>query len=261
MSLYGLELSAFFSEVGVAQGCRRLIFPTLADAQNNQDDEGHYIGQNLVDLRRDGEHRHPHIHDHQSAEQDGAPDGTQGTPQGEDDQRHRQPALAVHGVSRPVAAAGDHGEVQAAQAADAAADAGEQVLVSDDVDAGGVRRGRVFAHRAQVQSHSAPIEHPSHGNGDDNAQVDHEVVGEEQLADDGDVGEEIGKELGGEQVIQVGADDQAAACLDAIVFAEKLAKTHAEDGQRQASDVLVGAEGDGEEGENEAAESGRQEAG
>ena len=41
MSLYGLELSAFFSEVGVAQGCRRLIFPTLADVREYASQEGY----------------------------------------------------------------------------------------------------------------------------------------------------------------------------------------------------------------------------
>ena len=89
MTLYGLDFSALFPEVGVAQGSRGLIFSALADAQDDQDDEGDHVGQDLVDLRGDGEDGDAHVHDHQRTEQDGTPDGTQGTPQGEDDRRCR----------------------------------------------------------------------------------------------------------------------------------------------------------------------------
>src|SRR5699024_12822996 len=73
-----------------------------------------------------------------------AQDGQEGRPGGEDDQGHGQPARGLDGaVSGPGARDVVHGVIQSAQAGDARADTGRQILVAGDVDAGGVGGGGV----------------------------------------------------------------------------------------------------------------------
>ena len=81
-----------------------------------------------------------------------------GTPDGEDDQRDGQPAAVAEGVVGPHAVGVVHDVVQTAQTRDHGADAGGQVLVLGDVDAGGVGSGRALAHGAQVQAGTGAVQ-------------------------------------------------------------------------------------------------------
>ena len=87
--------------------------------------------------------------------------------------------------------------------------------------------------------------------------VDHEVVGEEQLPDVGDVHHAVREDGVVEDALHGGADGQepGGVCI-AHGLAKVVAKARAEHGQGQAGDVLVGPQGDGQHGEDQGADTG-----
>ena len=143
--------------------CRRLILPLLPQAHHHQHQDGGQIGQHLEQLLAGAaQARDIQVQPGEEAEQVGAPDGVEGPPHGKDNQGHGQPAQGLDGaLAGPGALDVVHGVVQPAQAGDPRADAGGQVLVADDVDAGGVGGGGVFAHRAEVEAHAGAVEEPA----------------------------------------------------------------------------------------------------
>ena len=148
-------MSAFLAEVGETEGRRGLILPLLTQGNHDQHHQGDGVGQHLVQLLNGhlatggGQ---IDVQDVQAAEEDGGQDADIGTPDGEDDQRNGQPAAVTEGVIGPDAVGVVHNIVQAAQSCDHGADAGGQVLILGDIDAGGVGSGSALTHGAQVQA-------------------------------------------------------------------------------------------------------------
>ena len=118
----------------------------------------------------------------------------------------------------------------------------------------------VLPHRPQAQAGGAAAEVPPHDQGDDNAQIDHDVVVEQPPAQHRDLGQ-----AGNGQVrkaifdVLIVVHHRPADRLDAV--AHKEVHPQAEGGQGQTGNVLVGLEGHGEGGEQQAAQGPHQEGG
>ena len=152
--------------------CRGLVLFLFAHRNRNQHQHGNDVGQHLHQVghvagQRDAQQRGQElIQPVQHAEQIGTPDGIERLPGSKDDQRHGQPAQRLDlAGGRPDALVVVQHIVQAADAADARADAGGQVLVQRNVDARGVRGGGVLTDGAQVQARAGagqePVQHHS----------------------------------------------------------------------------------------------------
>ena len=233
------------AEVAQTQACRRLLFLVVPQAGDHQHHHGDHIGQHLVQLLHGhlGAGGDVQIQNVQAAEQNGGQDADIGTPDGEDDQGDGQPAPVAEGVVGPHAAGVVHHIVQAAQARDHAADAGGQVLIPGDVDAGGVGGRGAFTHGPQVQTGPGVLQEIGRQQSQDNGQVCQEAIGQENLAEPAQAlgeGQGLGKiAAGGGQGngghLAAGELDQGAA--------EEVADAHAEGGHGQTGNVLVGPEG------------------
>ena len=173
------------AEVAQTQACRRLLFLVVPQAGDHQHHHGDHIGQHLVQLLHGhlGAGGDVQIQNVQAAEQNGGQDADIGTPDGEDDQGDGQPAPVAEGVVGPHAAGVVHHIVQAAQARDHAADAGGQVLIPGDVDAGGVGGRGAFTHGPQVQTGPGVLQEIGRQQSQDNGQVCQEAIGQENLAE------------------------------------------------------------------------------
>ena len=237
------------SEIGQSQACRGLALALVAQAGEDQHDDGDDVGEHLVELLHGQVHAggNVHVQDVQPAEEEGGQHADVRPPYREDDQRDGQPAAVAEGVVGPYAAGVVHDVVEAAEAGDHAADAGGRVLVAPDVDAGSIRRVGVLTHGAQVQSEARVPQDVGDDERDGDGDVSEESVGEEQLAEDAAL---VRKGQGTVEVRAGGAErdggHRAAGQLDEGA-AEEVADAHAEGGERQAGHVLVGAQGDGEE--------------
>ena len=171
----------FLAEVGETQTCGRLILSLLAQRSGNQNQNGHQIGEHLEQLdvlaAQTGD---DHVDPEQQAEQVGTPDGVEGAPGGEDNQCHGQPAQGFNGaVIAPGSLDIVHGVVQTAQTGDAGADAGGQILIAGDVDAGSVGGAGVLAHCPEVQTHTGLCQHDRSRNGNGDSCIGEEIVGKE----------------------------------------------------------------------------------
>ena len=133
-----------------------------------------------------------------------------------------------------------------------------QVLIAAHVDAHGVGSGGVFTHGPQPQPGAGVLQIPPHHQGDDHTQVHQDVVVKEHLAQHRDVGQARDRQVG-KAVLDVGVvvHGGPAHRLHAVAHEEEHAQ--AEGGDGQTGDVLVGLEGDGEHGEDEAAQGGGEE--
>ena len=72
-------------------------------------------------------------------------------------------------------------------------------------------------------------------------------MAEQQLARDGDILQPLREDGLGEELLEVVAQRNIAALMDAHIFARELADARAEDGESEAGDVLVRAERNGQE--------------
>ena len=130
------------------------------------------------------------------------------------------------------------------------------VLIQQDVDTHRVGGAGVLPHRPQAQAGGGAGEVPPHRRRHQDAQIDQDVVGKQGLAHHRDGGEQ-GDLPGGEA-----ADQGVGACHDGPAVPQALAdeevEAQAEGGDGQAGDVLVGLEGDGEQGKQGPAQAGGQ---
>ena len=229
--------------------CRGLVLFLFAHRNRNQHQYGDNVGQHLHQVghvagQRDAQQRGQElVQPVQHTEQIRAPDSVERLPGRKDDQCHGQPAqgfdLAGGGPDALVVV--QH-VVQAANAADARADAGGQVLVQRNVDTGGVRGGGVFAHGAQVQARAGAGQEPVHGDCQHNGRVNQKAVGEHDLPDRAKPRQH--RDLGSKSLVGHRSGGIAGTVEDKD--AEEVCHAHAEGGQRQTGDVLVGAQGDGQ---------------
>src|SRR5699024_2327462 len=240
----------FFPEVGQAQVGGGLVLLLAAHRHEDQHQDGDHIGHHLHQVGHGAGHRDAQdagqelVQPVEDAEQVGAPDGVEGLPGGEDDQRQRQPAqgLDLLGGGPDALVVVQH-IVQPAQPADGGAGAGGQVLVAGDVDAGGVGGGGVFAHRPQVEPGAGAGEEPVQRHSQQDGRIRQEAVTEQQLARRPQAGQH--RDPGGESL--VGQRGRAVGGAVQDEDAEEVGHAHAEGGQRQAGDVLVGPQRDGQE--------------
>ena len=235
------------AEIGKSQCCGGLIFAFFADTDRNQHDDGHHVRKHFDQcLGTASKPRNVEVRDVKSAEQEGAEDAGCRIPQGEDDQRNGKPAAVAEAVARPHLGV-VHNVVQSAQPRNGAADAGGQVLIARDVDARRVRRCRALAHRAQVQSHLCALEHECRDQRNDNGEVRQEPVGEEHLPEPAQI---LCKRQARAEIV-AGAREGDVRLVTARNTDQRSAQKHsharAEGGQRQTRDVLIGAQGDGQE--------------
>ena len=186
------------------------------------------------------------MQDIQSAEEEGREHANVRLPDREDDERDGKPAAVAEGVVRPDAAGVVHDVVQSAEAGDHAADAGGDVLILVDVDAGSVGRLRVFADGAQVQPHARALEHIGRDQRDGHGEVGQKAVGQKDLPEPAEAlhaRDRLGK-------VAVGRRERdgrhlAAGELDERA-AHEVAEADAERRHGKAGDVLVGAQRDGQ---------------
>lgn len=207
------ENSALLAEVGQTQTGGRLFLAVVAQAGNDQHDDRHDIGQDLVELRGDEGNLQAQIQDHQSAEQHGTPNGRERTPCAEDDQCDGQPADAGQTLVVPDAACDSRDVDHTADGGDTAADDGGQVLVTSDVDTGGVRGRRRFAHGAQIQAGTALVQVQVQHNGQNDREIEEEAVAEQDFAGIGNVLKELREGGCDEERLQLVADGLDAMFL------------------------------------------------
>ena len=235
---------------------RGLVFLLLAHRNDDQDDDRDDVGQHLhkvgdVAGHRDAEQRRQKlVQPIEHTEQVRAPDGVQRLPGRENDQRHGQPAQRLDlAGGRPDALVVVQYIVQAADAADACADAGGQVLVQRNVDARSVRGGGVLTDGAQIQARTGAGQEPVQHHSQQDRRIDEKTVGEHDLPDVAQTRQH--GNFGAERLVGDGSGGVAGAVQDK--HAEEVCHTHAEGRQRQTGDVLVGAQGDGQERIDQAA--------
>ena len=235
---------------------RGLIFLFLAHRNHDQHHDGDDIGQHLHKVghiagQRDAEQAGQElVQPVEHTEQVGAPDGVEGLPCRKDDERHGQPAqrLDLAGGGPDALIVVQH-IVQAADAADACADAGGQILVKRDIDARRIRRGGVFTHGAQVEARAGAGQEPVQQNGQHDSRVGQKAVGEHGLPQRTQTGQD--GELCAERLVGNGGGGVAGTVEDKD--AEEVCHAHAEGRQRQTGDILVGAQADGQKGVDQAA--------
>ena len=105
----------------------------------------------------------------------------------------------------------------------------------------------IFADGAEMQAGTGLIQEPPHHNRQHQCQIEEQAVAEQQLARDGDILQPLREDGLGEELLEVVAQRNIAALMDAHIFARELADARAEDGESEAGDVLVRAERDGQE--------------
>ena len=243
--------SALFAEVIQTQRSGRLLFLVVAHTRNDEYDDRDHIGQDLIELRGNERDDQTQVEDHQRAEEHAAPDRAQRTPQAEDDQRDGEPADAGKALVVPHTARDGHDVDHAADGAHTAADDGGEVLIARDVDAGGVRGRGALAHAAQVQAAAGLVEVPVQRDGAGNGEVEEEAVAEEDAADHRNVLQALGEGGVLEVALEHIAHGDVAVLAHAHILADELADARAEDGQRQTGDVLIRAQRDGQEAEDQ----------
>ena len=123
----------------------------FADACSDQDEDRGDVGEHVVDLHGDAD-REVHAHYCESAEDEGAEYGSARVPGGEYDEGDGYPAEPLDGVVYPDSQGRDHGDVHAAESANAAAYAGGKVFVTCNVYSRGVCSCGVFADGAKVEA-------------------------------------------------------------------------------------------------------------
>ena len=258
--LWGRGL-ALLSEIGKAKACRRLVFALSAEADENQHQNGDDIGKHFENFlararHGDGDAHQPEqvckveIQPVEHPEEVGAPDGVNRLPARKDDQRHRQPAQRLQAAAAcPGALDVVHGVIQAAQPRNGAANADGQVLAACDVDAGGVGRGGIFTHSAQVEAGARAAEEVPQGDGDEDGQVDQPAqrVEDGRFPQAGQHGAEGGRGDGQGNLAHAAGQRVEAAAVE-------IGDAAAEDGQRQSGDVLVCPQRDGQKAVNQPAE-------
>ena len=186
------------------------------------------------------------MQDIQSAEEEGREHADVRLPDRKDDERDGKPAAVAERIVGPDAAGVVHDVVQSAEAGDHAADAGGDVLILIDVDAGSVGRLRIFADGAQVQAHARVLEHISGNERNGHGEVGEKTVGQEDLAKPAELRRERqrlgkvavrGRERNGRHLAAGELDERAA---------HEVAEADAERRHGKAGDVLVGAQRNGE---------------
>ena len=255
-----MERLSFLPEIGNAQALRGLVFPLVAHAGNDQNDDGDDIGEHFVQLLdgQIGSRGKEQVQDVQAAEQEGGQDAHIGTPDGENHEGDGKPAPVAEGVVGPDAAGVVHHIVQSAQTRDHTAYAGSHILILAHIDTGGIGGGGVLAHGPQVQAHPGPAEHIGRGQSHDHCGVGQKTVGQEDFAEPAQLVREgqalaeagAGGAQGDEGYLTAGDFNEGAA--------EEVAEAHAEGGHGKAGNVLVGPEGYGEEAVQKPHEEGAQ---
>ena len=121
---------------------------------------------------------------------------------------------------------------------------------------GSVCGGGIFTHGPEAQTTAGAGEIPCHENGDHQHQIDHEVVGKQHLAQNGDIPQEARQQRLRENCACGLGDLKTTVSNLAEILTKELAVAHAEDGQGQTGDVLIGAQRDRQERIEQAAQSG-----
>ena len=186
----------------------------------------------------------------EQTEQVRTPDGVERLPCREDDQRNGQPAERFDlRCGCPNALIVIQHIIKAAEAGDTRAEAGGQIFVLRDADAGGVRSRGVFADGAQIQADPRMIQDSMQDDGQNDGGIDHETVVEDRLADNAQTGKhgQLGLKGFVDHALRGGASVEN-------VYAEKVCHAHAKRGQRKAGHVLIGAQADGQKAVNQAAQ-------
>ena len=123
------------------------------------------------------------MQDVQTAEQIGGQYAYIGTPYGKDDQGNCQPASVAESVICPNAACVVHNIVKTTETCYHTTDAGSQILVAVDIDAGGVCSGGVFADCPQMKTGTSTLNDVRRNEGDGNGQIHKKTVAEEEISD------------------------------------------------------------------------------
>ena len=258
------------AEVVHAQRGRQTAALLVADGGGHQHDGGDDEGEGLIDLRGDGGQPAQRAGEGGSqrgagdtqgveeAEDEGTYNGQSGVPVGKDDQRHGDPAVAVDPAAGVEGAGHVEAHVVAADAHDAAAQADVQILHALDVDTHRVGSAGVLAHSPQLQAGGGAVEVPPHDKGDDDAKIDQHIVIEDAVAQQRNL-RQAGNGQVGKAILDVGVVAHDRPCHSLQAVAHKEVDTQTEGGQSQTGDVLVGLQGDGEGGEEQAAQGGCQE--
>ena len=176
----------------------------------------------------------------ESAENDRSEDRNVRTPDGENDQSDRQPADGVDHVL-PVAVQVVHDKAETAETRDTAADAGGPVAIGGDVDTGGIRGGGIFADGAEMQTKSRFGQHEGGDDRDDDGEIDHNAVRQEDLTKPSEFIRErqgSGKELAG------GTEGIA---LRFYLRDEVIGGADTERSERKTGHVLIGVQSHGQE--------------
>ena len=110
-----------------------------------------------------------------------------------------------------------------------------------------------------MEAGAALVEEERHGHRNGHAQVDEDVVAEQQRARHGNALECRGKRRALKDRLELVADGHITAGGHAHILADELPRAGAKDGQGQTRDILVGPERDGDEAVDEGPERAPQE--
>ena len=235
----------FFSEVREAEGLGGLILALVAGAGDYEDNKSNHVGDHLVKLLElhvvhgNGQ---VEIDDIKPAEEEGGPDCPVRAPDREDDESDGEPAAVAEGVVGPYAAGVVHDVEEAAETGYHAADAGREVFIAGNVDAGGVSGGGVFTDRSEMQTHAGAVEDIVHYYCNDDREINEEAELEEEVAEPAAGVCEGQSRLEAQAGVVKGDGGGAGAGELDEGAAEEVAEADAEGGHGKTGDVLVGSQ-------------------
>src|SRR5690625_585017 len=216
-------------------GTEGALAPT--HSRENQREDREHVREEREQLRREPVLQ-TERESEESAEQQPGTDRTKRVPGGENGQRQGDPAQAVGHLLAPGGPVGER-QVSTNSSRHATTEGDGEVAEERDAPPGRVGRGGRLAHRAQDEPEACPVEEEPEEHRDGQDQVGEDVlVAEERRPDERNLREERHIEAleGAEQ----GPAHPAAA--------KEARESQSEDGDGQTRDVLVGAQGDGDEG-------------
>ncbi len=244
-----------FPEESKAKGGRRLIFPFVTETGENKDDDRNDIRKDFVNLAGNERNLHAEIKDHQSAKQGRTPDGVDRTPQAEDNQSDSKPSFTGETFMVPDTAGDGHDIDHAANGGNTAANDGGKVFIKADVDTGRVRGRGIFTDSAKEKTLLRFVEEKRHNNGAGNADINENVITENQFSDYGNILQKLREWRILERAFHFVGDNDVAAFLNTHILTDELADTGSENGKSKTGYVLIGSERNREKAENQSADS------
>lgn len=190
------------------------------------------------------------------AEQVSAPDGAEGLPCGEYDERDGEPAEGFDiSVVCPSPLYVVHDVIKTAESGYCRACAGGEIPVFGYVYACGVGGCGVFTDGTQIQAAACSVDKAAHYDGDYYDEVDHEAVIEQYIVD---IGDAVGQVLCCSEGGGCGRDRYLSYASRELgeASAEEIGDAASEYGERKSGDVLVGSQGYREEAVYESSEYG-----